>query len=115
VKGPNKETFMDDVERLVREILADRPDLVIWRGEYAHKHIGELCDFDTLLVGISDMSIAKGPPTIAILQVWSDNLGGAHYDRSIGDANDTSGRYPPGRLSEAIEVVGDLAQQLPSF
>jgi hypothetical protein len=111
-KRPNRDTFMDDVERILRDCATKSGKFVCWRGRYPHVYMGNTYDYDTIVVGVSDDKESKERPTIEFAKVWLQGSGGAHYDFSDGAGGGESGTCPFGGGHDPLERVKELLPQL---
>jgi hypothetical protein len=110
-KKSTKEKFMDDAEKLLRDSLLQRPDLLVWRGQYPHKHITQRYDHDTLLVGVSDDLKSKEPPTMIFAEIWQDEVGGVYYGVDT-DLHCHSGRCPFGGGHNPMTYVEEIIEAM---
>ena len=107
-KSPNRETFMADAERLLREKFGSSSELVVWRGEYPHKYLDSEYIYDTILVGLSDNKDSPQPPTIIMFEAYLHPAGGVNYDFSVGGADDTGGSCPFGGGWNPLDCVKEI-------
>ncbi|MDP2736167.1 MAG: hypothetical protein Q8O59_00060 [bacterium] len=109
----NRESFLDDAERVIRGYASENPKLVVWRGKYGRKIFGSVAMLETIIAGLSDEPNSAQPPSIAILKVWLDVM--AEMEFATGVDDDCHLLVPFGGGWNPLSEVEVLAEKLPSI